>query len=227
MTFAQLFSLIRKADLSPEQFASYLGISGMTIRRWQAQDPQAVVPELYQMALVKTVEKLVMDGFLDVHDEEVKPFLKDHHSENLRLNLQTLGLDLDELKKLENPSGQNLEETLRKIGASEKRQEQVLGHLDYIRKLTGLHESMKESVKTLLGVIGKKNIAVSAKMVAFGALFYLIAPLDLIPDSVPVFGFVDDVAILNLAAMYYAAGMAKILSGGEKSSGADKKNKAD
>jgi uncharacterized membrane protein YkvA (DUF1232 family) len=40
--------------------------------------------------------------------------------------------------------------------------------------------------------------------VAYGALFYLILPFDLIPDSIPVFGYVDDFGILGFAVAYYA-----------------------
>lgn len=40
--------------------------------------------------------------------------------------------------------------------------------------------------------ISKKNMA----LIAFGAL-YTISPLDLIPDSVPIVGLIDDAAVLN------------------------------
>ena len=40
--------------------------------------------------------------------------------------------------------------------------------------------------------ISKKNLA----LIAFGAL-YTISPLDLIPDTLGVIGFVDDAAVLN------------------------------
>jgi uncharacterized membrane protein YkvA (DUF1232 family) len=34
-------------------------------------------------------------------------------------------------------------------------------------------------------------------------LFYLICPFDLIPDNIPVFGMIDDYAILGVAWEYY------------------------
>jgi uncharacterized membrane protein YkvA (DUF1232 family) len=40
--------------------------------------------------------------------------------------------------------------------------------------------------------------------VAYGALYYLLCPLDLIPDNVPVFGLMDDYCVLGLAASHYA-----------------------
>ncbi len=221
MTFAQLFQMISKADLSPEQFGSYLGVSGMTIRRWKDEDAQAEVPELYRMGLVKVVEKLIMQGFLKMEDSEVRPFLKNRETDHLKLNLQTLGLDLEELEKLQNKSGkQDMVHALSRIGESVQRQEQVVSHLPHIKKLAVLHGGMKASVKSLLGILKMKNIATKSKFVAFGALFYLIAPLDLIPDTVPIFGFVDDIAILNLAAIYYASGFKRAT----KSDGLQQKN---
>jgi uncharacterized membrane protein YkvA (DUF1232 family) len=207
MTFEQLFKMITKSELSPEQFGSYLGISGMTIRRWQEQDPQTQVPELYQLALVRTVEKLVMEGFLKLEDEEILPFLKDRDVNNLKLNLRSLGLDLEALKNPDNSDGVDVQDVLRKIGEDETHQEQVLGHLSLIRRLAETHKEMKQSVQSLIQVVSKKNLNISSKLVAFGALFYLIAPLDMIPDAIPVFGYVDDIAVLNLAAVYYATGL--------------------
>ena len=43
-----------------------------------------------------------------------------------------------------------------------------------------------------------------AKSVIVGALGYFISPVDLIPDVIPVIGFVDDVAVLGAAALAVA-----------------------
>ena len=41
------------------------------------------------------------------------------------------------------------------------------------------------------------------KLAAYGALFYLITTFDLIPDTIPVFGLLDDFAILGIVVAYY------------------------
>ena len=43
------------------------------------------------------------------------------------------------------------------------------------------------------------NTPVMEKSTIAGALGYLVAPFDAIPDSMPVYGLADDAAILNLA----------------------------
>ena len=40
---------------------------------------------------------------------------------------------------------------------------------------------------------------------AYGALFYLFTPFDLVPDVMPVFGYVDDFGMLGFAVAYYGA----------------------
>ena len=37
------------------------------------------------------------------------------------------------------------------------------------------------------------------KVIIIGSLGYLISPLDIIPDTIPIIGFVDDVAVLMFA----------------------------
>ena len=52
----------------------------------------------------------------------------------------------------------------------------------------------------------KPSVPAAAKAVIYGALAYLILPVDAIPDALPVIGFTDDLAILAAAvssvAMY-------------------------
>ena len=52
-------------------------------------------------------------------------------------------------------------------------------------------------------MIGSEKISILDKFVAYGALFYLVMVFDLIPDTVPVFGLLDDFAILGIATAYY------------------------
>lgn len=57
--------------------------------------------------------------------------------------------------------------------------------LDHCKKLFELVKSPKTSVKS--------------KAIAAGALIYFISPIDLIPDHIPVVGYLDDLAVLSVA----------------------------
>jgi uncharacterized membrane protein YkvA (DUF1232 family) len=46
-------------------------------------------------------------------------------------------------------------------------------------------------------------MSLTDKFIAYGALFYLLTPIDFIPDNIPFLGFFDDFAILGFAATYY------------------------
>lgn len=48
-------------------------------------------------------------------------------------------------------------------------------------------------------VLQKPDVPASTKAVIMGALGYLIAPLDFLPDLMPVFGYTDDLVAITLA----------------------------
>jgi len=50
--------------------------------------------------------------------------------------------------------------------------------------------------------VRSKKIGLMGKIIAYGSLFYLLDPLDLIPDNIIGFGLIDDFAILGIAAIY-------------------------
>ena len=41
-------------------------------------------------------------------------------------------------------------------------------------------------------------------LVIFGTAIYLVSPIDLIPDVIPILGWLDDIGVLALAANYLA-----------------------
>ena len=62
----------------------------------------------------------------------------------------------------------------------------------YIRQLP-------QYVRLLGGLITDPRVALIDKLFVFGAIGYIVMPIDLIPDFIPFFGEIDDVYILVLA----------------------------
>lgn len=60
-------------------------------------------------------------------------------------------------------------------------------------------KSLPTDLKILIEMVGDDNLDMSARTLAAGVLVYIMAPIDLIPDSVPVLGYVDDVVVLHIA----------------------------
>lgn len=52
--------------------------------------------------------------------------------------------------------------------------------------------------KTLIKLLTTREITTPEKALAVGAIVYLINPFDLIPDTTPMLGYVDDLAALTL-----------------------------
>ena len=64
--------------------------------------------------------------------------------------------------------------------------------MHYIRQLPRF-------VRLLFGLLADGRVAWMDKLFVFGAVAYIITPIDLIPDFIPFLGEVDDVYILVLA----------------------------
>jgi uncharacterized membrane protein YkvA (DUF1232 family) len=62
----------------------------------------------------------------------------------------------------------------------------------YIRQLP-------QYVRLLGGLITDPRVALVDKLFVFGAIAYIIMPIDLIPDFIPFFGEIDDVYLLVIA----------------------------
>jgi uncharacterized membrane protein YkvA (DUF1232 family) len=45
---------------------------------------------------------------------------------------------------------------------------------------------------------GKYRVPLTALTMAIAAIIYFVSPFDVIPDSIPVFGFLDDAAVIAL-----------------------------
>ena len=52
------------------------------------------------------------------------------------------------------------------------------------------------SALVLFYMLQSKNVTVKEKAIIIGALGYMISPLDVIPDAIPIAGLTDDLAVL-------------------------------
>ena len=60
--------------------------------------------------------------------------------------------------------------------------------------------------KKLIAAIKSPHTSLKSKTLAIGALIYFISPIDLIPDHIPVIGYLDDLAVLSLVVNSLTAG---------------------
>lgn len=61
------------------------------------------------------------------------------------------------------------------------------------------------SVMLMVYAFRRKGIPMYAKNIIIGALGYLLAPFDALPDFTPVLGFTDDFGVLSFALVTVAA----------------------
>jgi len=74
------------------------------------------------------------------------------------------------------------------------------GFLDFVVKYgKKAGRTILEQAFTLYYVLKKSGVPMTAKGMIMGALAYLVMPVDLIPDMIPVIGLTDDAAAIALA----------------------------
>ena len=113
-----------------------------------------------------------------------------------------LGITHDILRDGDKDSG-TVTMGLARLGEDPNRQAQVKASVRMLARFQKMSAAWKNRIADLNLVLQSPRLAPFDKLVAFGALFYLITPFDLIPDAIPVFGLVDDFIILGIAALYY------------------------
>ena len=179
-----------------------MGVSGMTVRRWIEKPTNEELPELYQHAARDAVYKLVIEGRLGADSKLVRKLFA--HPESLSQLAAAKALGFPEMTsgKFEDHQDQIMV-GLSSIGASELRRQKVAESMSKLPAYKRLGKEWSERISILTRVIGSKQLTSLDKFLAYGALFYLFMPFDLIPDTIPVFGLMDDFSILGIAATYY------------------------
>jgi len=125
--------------------------------------------------------------------------------------LKELGLTREFMESQGN-NPENFTEILGKIGEVPERRVRVMDGLKDLTKFKKIGDEWARRVSILVAVVKSKKLKQFEKAVAFGALFYLIMPFDLIPDNIPVFGLIDDFFFLGAAVAFYSSRYGKLTS---------------
>lgn len=201
MHYAQLLAIIDKSGLSPEKAARELGLSGMSLRRWRRKPSGAELPEMYRRACEPMLRRLIAAGSLSPDDPNVAAALVPPEDPFLK-TLRDSGITHEALKSPRKSPGA-IVSGLAHIGSDQNRQLQVGKSLPMMDKFRGMSAKWKAHIDDLWLALRSDKLNALDKLVAFGALFYLITPFDLIPDTIPGFGLMDDFIVLGIAALYY------------------------
>lgn len=204
MTYSQLNAVLAETGQSPEQLAPTLGVASMTIRRWQKKPGSAKVPKGYERTVLEGVYQLLAEGHLDSGSEAVQKMLAGSASLSFAAVLKSLEITDAVTGKGSGESQQDkMTIALSQIGVNEKRRAEVDQSRDKLQGFKKLGKDWNERISALWIVVRSTKLTPIDKLVAYGALFYLIFPFDLIPDHLPVVGLVDDFGILGFAMAYY------------------------
>ncbi len=88
-----------------------------------------------------------------------------------------------------------------------------------IRKVADRLDGMKRGpiaeiwnvVRGLWKLVSDPNANWGSRLLALGALLYLVSPIDMIPDAIPILGLTDDAAVITAAAAKIADDLKKYL----------------
>ncbi len=81
--------------------------------------------------------------------------------------------------------------------SSEADQENIRKNLSGMNR--GPIKKIWEDVQLLWKMVGDPTVPWQPKAIAIGALVYLVSPLDVVPDILPIIGLVDDVGVIVAA----------------------------
>lgn len=204
MRYSNMLELAEEAHLSPEKLADILGISGMTLRRWRSKPPKRNLPKLYERAFETGIEQLVVDGHIAPDSKLAASVMAKSDQVSFQARIKALGIS-ESVMKRKGSASDSLMMGLSEIGAPAARVREVDRNQKKISGFAKLGADWKERITGLISVIRSPELTLMDKFVAYGALFYLLAPFDLIPDTIPVFGLLDDYALLGMALIYYAS----------------------
>lgn len=210
MIISQVLAVLTETGLSPEEFGEVVGVSGMTLRRWLKKPKQAAIPRVYVPAIREACYQLISQGRLQAASPSVRTILSEAPSSEYRAALQNLGLRQG--SEIDKTASQNqILVVLSQIGSQTKKQADVEENRKKVFSFKKLGDEWSKRITTLWEIIRSKKLSPLDKLVAYGALFYLLTPIDFIPDNIPFFGLLDDFGVLGIAVTYYTTRFGEVL----------------
>ncbi len=156
---------------------------------------------MYRFAAAPLLRRLIGEGILHPDDPDVAAaFIQPE--DPFQKTLKELGITIEALGS-PNKSQGIVASGLAAIGKNEQRQQQVQGSGRMLARFKTMGSEWRSRINDLTLALRSDEITSLDKLVAFGALFYLICPFDLIPDAIPIFGLTDDFIVLGIAVLYY------------------------
>ncbi|WP_277110517.1 YkvA family protein [Chryseobacterium taklimakanense] len=67
---------------------------------------------------------------------------------------------------------------------------------EFLKKIKSIVKELKKETLVLAHAVADKRTPVLAKIFAAMTVAYLLSPIDLIPDFIPVFGLLDDIILV-------------------------------
>ena len=195
---------MKETGYSPEELGKQIGLSGMTLRRWMKKRGQTPIPAVYVPAIREACFRLVSEGRLNPAKEEVQALLVSGlPPADFSAAISNLGLNTD-FGMDRTLSGDRILTGLVQIGAQSKKQADVEKNSGKVFSFKEMGKDWAERISSLWAIIHSDTLTLPEKFIAYGALFYLLTPIDFIPDTIPFFGLLDDFGVLGIAAAYYA-----------------------
>jgi len=178
--------LLKEKSWSPEVFAKEVGLSHMTIRRWLEKRDNILLPQKYYVTLAPHLNLApASPGFADSRSfQQVMGGFSATNVGEMVADLERSGRDFQEISALNGDVGKKF-------------------------KKERFDKIFVDHCKLLLKAVFSKDTPASSKAIAIGALLYFLNPVDLIPDQIPVIGYLDDLAVLTLAVNALANSMTK------------------
>jgi uncharacterized membrane protein YkvA (DUF1232 family) len=169
--------------MSPRDFAAAtgVGLSHMTVYRWLDKKDTFELPKKYHLAL---------DRFSASQSGSAEtPWYQD----------QSVLERLSSVKNANAPGARELIDLLENDGKDYEDPAKLKEELEVKLQDKGVTRKIHVQVQTLLKSLFSAQVPRRSKFVIVGALLYFLSPIDLIPDTIPVLGYVDDLAVLTLA----------------------------